>query len=224
MLKRTFDVCAALLGITLLAPVLLLVACLIMATSSGGVFYRGSRVGRYGRTFRIFKFRSMVANAESLGGSSTSDSDMRITSVGRLIRKFKVDELPQLFNVLRGDMSFVGPRPEVQEYVDLYTAEERELLRLRPGITDWASIWNSDEGAVLAGAADPDQAYLEHIRPTKLTLQLKYCRESSLWTDVKLLCYTLYKILNRDWVPDELKAYPCLIPVVQHAAQARQAA
>jgi SAM-dependent methyltransferase len=146
----------------------------------------------------------MVTNAEQLGGPSTSDFDPRITTVGRFMRKCKLDELPQLLNVLMGDMSLVGPRPEVQKYVDMYTPEELVLLELRPGITDWASIWNSDEGAVLAISDDPDKAYEELIRPTKLQLQLAYARCHSLWIDIKIISITLLKLVKSDLVPQEI--------------------
>ena len=204
MLKRVFDLACSIVGLLLLAPIYFLLAILIKLTSTGPVFYRGQRVGRLGRPFRIYKFRSMVTNAEQLGGPSTSDFDPRITTVGRFMRKCKLDELPQLLNVLMGDMSLVGPRPEVQKYVDMYTPEELVLLELRPGITDWASIWNSDEGAVLAISDDPDKAYEELIRPTKLQLQLAYARCHSLWIDIKIISITLLKLVKSDLVPQEI--------------------
>jgi lipopolysaccharide/colanic/teichoic acid biosynthesis glycosyltransferase len=139
----------------------------------------------------------MVINAESLGGSCTSDDDPRITRVGHWMRKYKLDELPQLLNVLRGDMSFVGPRPEVRQYVDIFTAEEKQILSVRPGITDWATLWDSDEGAVLAGSPDPERIYLEKIRPQKIRLQLKYVRERNLWIDLKIILTTCRLVLTR---------------------------
>ena len=205
MTKCVFDVVCSAVGIILSGPVLLALATAIKLTSRGPVFYRGQRVGRHGKPFRIFKFRSMVVDAESLGGSSTSDHDPRITGIGRFMRKCKLDELPQLFNVLMGQMSFVGPRPEVQQYVDLYNDEEKEILNLRPGITDWASVWNSDEGAILAGCDDPDKGYEELIRPTKLRLQLFYARRHSLWIDLKIIFYTLYGLVKRDFLPREIR-------------------
>jgi lipopolysaccharide/colanic/teichoic acid biosynthesis glycosyltransferase len=186
-------VCAG-TGLILASPVLAVIAWRIRR-DGGPVFYRGERVGLGGKTFRIFKFRSMVVNAEKLGASSTAAEDPRITQVGRFLRKTKLDELPQLINVLLGDMSLVGPRPEVRKFTDLYTEQEKVLLELRPGITDWASIWNSDEGALLAGAADPDRVYFEKIRPEKIRLQLKYYRERSLWIDLKIIFQTLLKIV-----------------------------
>lgn len=197
MLKRVFDVICALAALLVLSPVLLGLALTIKMSSPGPVFYRGVRVGLHGRPFRIFKFRSMVINADQLGGASTADGDPRITSIGRLLRKTKLDELPQLLNVLAGDMSFVGPRPEVQQYVDMYTEEEKAILTVRPGITDWASLWNPDEGAVLAGAADPERAYLELIRPQKLKWQLAYVRERSFLVDLGILARTFWTVVSR---------------------------
>ena len=201
MLKRAFDLTASSFGLVLASPIIAVLAALVKVGSKGPILFRGNRVGRFGKPFRMLKFRSMVINAESLGGSSTSDRDPRITGIGRFMRKCKLDELPQLFNVLMGQMSFVGPRPEVQQYVDLYTEEENAILDMRPGITDWASIWNSDEGAILAGCDDPDRGYEELIRPTKLRLQLFYARQHSLWIDLKIIFYTLYGLVKRDFLP-----------------------
>ena len=196
MLKRTFDFLSSLIGIILISPILLTIAILIKKEDGGSVFYRGVRVGRFGKTFKIFKFRTMVINAEKLGGSSTADDDPRITKMGKLIRKFKLDELPQLLNVLKGEMSIVGPRPEVQMYVDMFTEEERAILSVRPGITDWASLWNPDEGAFLAGSPDPEKTYMEKLRPEKIRLQLKYVGERSFWKDLKIIAQTLIIILK----------------------------
>jgi len=187
----------ALVGLILLSPFLLFFAILIKLGSKGPVFYRGVRVGRHGKPFNIFKFRTMVMDAERLGGTSTADDDPRITKIGHFLRKFKLDELPQLINVLKGEMSIVGPRPEVQHYVDMFTEEERAILEVRPGITDWASLWNPDEGAVLAGSADPEKTYMEKIRPQKIKLQLKYVREQSFWNDLKIIFLTLKAIVIR---------------------------
>lgn len=168
----------------------------IRGEDGGSVFYRGVRVGLNGRAFRIFKFRTMVVNAEKLGGSSTADDDARITRIGKVLRKYKLDELPQLINVLKGEMSFVGPRPEVQHYVDMFTEEERAILSVRPGITDWASLWNNDEGAILAGSPDPEKTYMKEIRPEKIRLQLKYVRERSFPVDLKIILQTLFAIIR----------------------------
>lgn len=206
-MKRLFDILLSILGLILTAPVLLLLALGIKGGSRGPVFYRGVRAGRGGRPFRIFKFRTMVTDAEKLGGPTTSGDDPRVTRIGRFMRRYKLDELPQLFNVLIGQMSFVGPRPEVLSEVAEYTEEQRKVLELRPGITDWASIWNSDEGAVLAGAPDPHRAYKEWIQPTKLRLQLKYHAEHSVFLDVKIIFYTLMKIIRKDWLPKEIRSF-----------------
>ncbi|MGI6611116.1 MAG: sugar transferase [Limnochordia bacterium] len=206
MIKRACDIAVASIGLVLLSPLLLLLAVAIKVSSPGPVFYRGERIGRYGQPFRIFKFRSMVVDAEKLGGSSSGDDDPRITPIGRFMRKCKLDELPQLINVLLGDMSMVGPRPEVARFVAMYTPEERVILTIRPGITDWASLWNSDEGAILAGAEDPDQAYLELIRPTKIRLQLKYVEERSLGTDMRILVLTVLRLLQKDRIPEEIRS------------------
>lgn len=201
MLKRSFDVACSVAALLVLSPLLLGLALAIRTSSPGPVFYRGVRVGRAGRPFRIFKFRSMVTNADQIGGASTADGDPRITSIGRFLRKTKLDELPQLLNVLSGDMSFVGPRPEVQQYVDMYTEEERAILTVRPGITDWASLWNPDEGAVLAGAEDPERAYMELIRPQKLKWQLAYVRQRSFLVDLSILAQTFWTVVSRRTPP-----------------------
>ncbi|MBS3918864.1 MAG: sugar transferase [Deltaproteobacteria bacterium] len=196
MLKRTFDFLSSLVGLILVSPVLVTIAILIKREDGGPVFYRGGRVGRFGKLFKIFKFRTMVVNAEKLGGPSTADDDPRITKMGKFIRKFKLDELPQLLNVLKGEMSIVGPRPEVQMYVDMFTEEEKAILSVRPGITDWASIWNPDEGALLAGSPDPEKTYMEKIRPEKIRLQLKYVRERSFLIDLKIIAQTIITIIK----------------------------
>ena len=195
-MKRIFDLFFSAVGLVLLSPLLLWAAWRIHREDGGPVFFRGERVGRQGKIFRIFKFRTMVVNAEKIGGSSTSDDDPRITRIGVTLRKHKLDELPQLFNVISGEMSLVGPRPEVKYYTDLFTEEEKAVLGVRPGITDWASIWNSDEGSILAGAQDPDQAYMELIRPTKLKLQLLYARNHSFFTDLKIIFLTLLGLVK----------------------------
>lgn len=197
-IKRIFDVIVSAIGLIILSPLMLVIAYLIKREDGGPVFYRGVRVGRYGKPFRIYKFRTMVVDAEKLGGPSTADDDPRITRIGRVLRKYKLDELPQLINVLKGEMSLVGPRPEVKFYVDMLSEEERELiLSVRPGITDWASLWNPDEGAVLAGSDDPEKTYMEKIRPTKIKLQLKYVKERSFWTDLKIIFLTILTVITK---------------------------
>jgi lipopolysaccharide/colanic/teichoic acid biosynthesis glycosyltransferase len=208
MLKRLFDIVASACGLLVFSPLLLLVAVWVKLDSPGPLFYRGRRAGRNFQPFGIFKFRSMVVNADKVGGPSTSGDDPRVTRSGRFIRRCKIDELSQLLNVLAGDMSLVGPRPEVVDKANELQGEYRRIFTFRPGITDWASIWNADEGGLLAGTSDPDAAYEAVIRPTKLKLQLYYCDTRSLLGDVKIIFYTAWKILRKDWVPAELRDYP----------------
>ncbi|MCW5786016.1 MAG: sugar transferase [Nitrospira sp.] len=190
MMKRLCDVVVASVLLLLLSPLLLVIALVIRWSDGGPVFYRAPRVGLRGQPFRMWKFRTMVQHADQLGGPSTPDGDPRVTPVGRWLRQHKLDELPQLFNVCGGTMSLVGPRPEVQHYVDLYSEEERVILTVRPGLTDWASLWNIDEGALLKGSPDPEKVYLETIRPVKLRLQLAYVRQRSFGTDLRILLHT----------------------------------
>lgn len=197
MAKHLFDIIFSAVGLILISPILLIISVIIKREDRGPVFYRGIRVGKSGKFFKIYKFRTMVVNAENLGGPSTSDEDTRITRVGKYIRKYKLDELPQLINVLKGEMSFVGPRPEVKMYVDMFTDEENAILSVCPGITDWASLWNSDEGSLLAGSSDPEKTYMEKIRPEKIRLQLKYVREHSFLIDLKIIFQTLRTIVSR---------------------------
>lgn len=169
---------------------------MIKKEDGGPILYAGKRTGRYGIPFRMFKYRTMVVNADQIGGASTANDDPRITAIGKKLRKYKLDELPQLLNVIKGDMSLVGPRPEVKYYTDQFDYSEKKILNVRPGITDWASIWNTDEGAILEGAADPDKAYEELIRPTKIKLQLKYVQKQSLRNDLIIIIETLKAIIN----------------------------
>lgn len=196
MLKRLFDILLSLSGLILLSPVLLYAALKIKREDNGPVFYRGERTGRHGKTFRIFKFRTMVMDADKIGGPSTSDDDPRITAIGSSLRKYKLDELPQLINVLRGEMSLVGPRPEIPLEVETYTDSEKRVLRVRPGITDWASLAFHNEGEILKGSPDPHQTYREKIKPEKLRLALKYVDDHSLVTDTKIIMQTLFTLLK----------------------------
>lgn len=191
MLKRLCDIVVSAVALLLLLPVFAVVGILIKLDSQGPVFFRQVRVGLHGRPFRIFKFRTMVVNAEKLGGPSTTADDRRITRNGKWIRRFNLDELPQLINVLKGEMSVVGPRPEVPQYVALFSAEEKEILLVRPGITDWATLWIRDEGHLLAGSDDPERAYLEKIWPEKHRLALEYVRRRSLGVDLEIMAKTL---------------------------------
>lgn len=194
-MKRLFDVLSSAMGLIVLAPVLAAVALAIKMESRGPVFYRGVRAGRYGKPFRIFKFRTMVVNAEALGSASTAEDDGRITRVGRILRKVKLDELPQLLNVLRGEMSLVGPRPQVTWAVEQYTAEERTILRVRPGITDPASVRFRNESEILRGSADPDRDYFEKIHPEKMRLSIEYVRKQSFLLDCKILLQTMLVVV-----------------------------
>ncbi len=198
LVKRVLDLTAAAVGLAAFSPVFLVLAVAIKLETPGPVFYRGVRVGRAGRPFRIFKFRSMVADAERRGASSTNAADPRVTRCGSVIRRYKLDELAQLINVFLGDMSFVGPRPEVQKFVDLFTDEQKLILSVRPGITDWASIRFHNEPEIIAasGIADADEAYAKLIRPEKLRLQLRYVREYGLLTDLRILLATVATLVR----------------------------
>ena len=197
MLKRLFDIAFSFLGLILVSPLLLVIASLIKFGSPGPVFYRGVRVGKESSPFRIFKFRSMVEKAEELGGPSTAGDDPRLTKIGKFLKKYQLDELPQLINVVKGEMSFIGPRPEVKMYVDMMTEEERKtILSVKPGMTDLASLWNFHEGEILKGAVDPEKAYMEKIRPEKIRLQMKYVKTRSFMLDLKILIKTIMKVFN----------------------------
>ena len=197
IIKRIFDLFFALLGVLLLAPLFLFISLWIKFDSNGLVFFRQERVGRFGKTFRIFKFRTMCLDAETKGRQITVGEDPRITRSGRFLRHYKLDELPQLLNVILGEMSLVGPRPEVPRFVALYPKRVREIvLSVPPGITDFASIEYRDENAILGRAADPDKAYIEEVMPVKLAYYQRYVAERSLWVDFKLIIKTLKAILK----------------------------
>jgi lipopolysaccharide/colanic/teichoic acid biosynthesis glycosyltransferase len=193
-MKRVFDVLSAAMGLVVLAPALAAVALAIKMESRGPVFYRGLRAGQYGKPFRIFKFRTMVRNAEALGSASTPEDDQRITRVGRILRRLKLDELPQLLNVLRGEMSLVGPRPQVPWAVEQYTPEERTILKVRPGITDPASVRFRNESEILRGSENPDKDYFEKIHPEKMRLSLEYVRKQSFLLDCKIILQTFVAV------------------------------
>ena len=196
MLKRVFDVFFSLLGLVLLAPIFLVVAIWIKLDSPGSVFFRQTRIGQFGREFSIYKFRTMVANAESLGKQITVANDRRITRSGQFLRKFKLDEIPQLFNVLKGEMSLVGPRPEVPRYVELYTSEQRKVLEVRPGITDIASIEFRNENDLLANALNFEEAYIQEIMPKKLELNMQYIDRANLGFDFLIILQTLWRVAS----------------------------
>lgn len=195
-LKRLMDVIGAGLGLIVLAPAFAVIAVLIKRDSPGPVFFRQERVGRHGKPFLIYKFRSMRADAPKLGGPLTVGGDPRITPIGAVLRRTKLDELPQLINVLRGEMSLVGPRPEVPKYVALYTSAQRQVLAVKPGITDLASIHYRSESELLAKAEDPERAYVHEILPHKLALNLEYIRRQSVALDLVIIVKTIARVLR----------------------------
>jgi len=196
MLKRLFDFILALFGISILLPVWFIISIGVAITSKGGVFFSHRRVGRNNVDFYVYKFRTMRENTGKHSELTLGNRDSRITEFGRFLRKYKLDELPQLFNVLIGDMSLVGPRPEVRKYVDQYTEEQRSLLSIRPGITDYASIEYADEGNILGEAEDPEKEYVEVVLPRKLELGLRYVSERSFLKDISIILRTLSRILT----------------------------
>ena len=195
IIKRIFDFFAALIGIIILSPILLIVSIAIKMDSTGDILFLQKRVGKDGKEFNIYKFRTMVTDAEKLGKQITVGKDNRITKVGAFLRKYKIDELPQLFNVLKGDMSLVGPRPEVPKYVELYNEEQRKVLSVRPGITDLASLKYSDENDILGKVENPEEYYINVIMKDKLTLNLEYIEKSNLFFDISLVIKTIIKCI-----------------------------
>ncbi len=194
-MKRLFDIVCSLLGLFASSLLLLCIAALIKMEGGGSVFYRGVRVGRHGKPFNIFKFRTMVLNAEEMGGPSTASDDPRLLKISAFLKKYQLDEVPQLLNVLKGEMSLVGPRPEVKMYVDMMTEQERKtILSVKPGMTDLASLWNFHEGEVLQGSVDPEKAYMEKIRPEKIRLQMEYVRSRSFWLDLGIIFKTVLRV------------------------------
>ena len=197
MLKRVFDISVSLVLIIIFSPILAIFSFLIWRQDFNTPFYIAPRVGLNGKIFKMIKFRSMIINADKSGVDSTSANDMRITPLGKTIRKYKIDELPNFFNIIKGDMSFVGPRPNVKRETDLYTDEEKLLLTFRPGITDIASIVFSDEGEILEESTDPDLDYNQLIRPWKSRLGIIYVQNSSIYLDFKLMLLTVLTIVSR---------------------------
>ena len=193
-MTRIFDILLATLGLVILSPLLILVYVAIVLESRGGGFYRQERTGRYGKPFRLIKFRSMYVNADKHGLITVGGHDNRITRVGYYIRKYKIDELPQLINVVKGDMSIVGPRPEVKKYTDLYTEEQCKILDVRPGITDYASIKYVDENEILGTSDNPERIYIEHIMPDKIKLNMIYISQNGIKEYFKIIFLTLTNI------------------------------
>jgi len=194
--KRFFDLIFSLMGLIILLPIFIIIAVIIKKNSKGPILYKGIRSGKFGKPFKVFKFRTMIESAEKKGGPSTALNDPRLTKVGKKFRKYKLDELPQLINILLGQMSFVGPRPQVEKYTKLYNTEEKIILSVRPGLTDYASIEFINLDKVL-GDQNINNKYLEKIEPKKNQLRIKYVKNQSLWVDLKILFKTflaLFKI------------------------------
>lgn len=194
--KRIFDIFFSLIGLLVLSPFLILISLFIIIGSGLPIFYIQKRVGRYDVDFGLFKFRTMKKNADKAGLLTVGGRDPRITCIGYYLRKYKLDELPQLLNVLFGNMSLVGPRPEVRKYVDMYTAEQKEVLKVRPGITDFASLEYFEENELLANSKDPEQTYIKEVMPAKLQLNKKYVSQMGLGTDFKIIFKTLKRIVS----------------------------
>lgn len=193
--KRTFDLFFSIIGIIAILPIMIIIALMIVFDSKGGVIYKQQRVGRNNIIFNLFKFRTMKVGADKGSLLTIGDYDHRITRSGHFLRKYKLDELPQLFNILKGDMSFVGPRPEVSKYVALYNQVQQRILTVKPGLTDWASIEYIDESRLLAQAANPEAFYIEHIIPLKIAQNLKYIEHNNLWIDMKIILLTIKSII-----------------------------
>ena len=197
MIKRLFDITFSFLALLILLPLFLLIGLLIVLDSKGGVFYKQMRVGKNNKDFGLYKFRTMRKDAHKSGLLTVGGRDARITNVGYYLRKYKLDELPQFINIFKGQMSFVGPRPEVRKYVDLYNEEQLKVLSVKPGLTDYASIEYMDENDLLVKSADPEQTYIKEIMPAKLELNLRYINDQSFLTDMKIILRTLIKIVSR---------------------------
>lgn len=192
-MKRLFDVLSSLFGLLVLSPLFIVICAAVALSSRGPIIFRQQRVGRLFRPFTLYKFRTMIVGSER-GPALTIGGDVRITGIGRLLRKAKLDELPQLFNVLKGDMSLVGPRPEVAKYVDLFRTDYQEILSVRPGITDYAAIEYRNEEEILKEYADPEAGYVQEVLPKKIALSRRYLRERGILTDLRILLTTMRKI------------------------------
>jgi lipopolysaccharide/colanic/teichoic acid biosynthesis glycosyltransferase len=197
VLKRIFDILLSALGLLLLMPIFILVIIWVKFDSRGPAFYKQVRVGQYGRDFKLLKFRSMRMGSDKSGLLTIGGRDPRVTRSGYFIRKYKIDELPQLINVLIGEMSLVGPRPEVRKYVDLYSAEQQKVLLVKPGLTDLASLEYFNENELLAQSTDPERTYIDSVMPDKLKLNLKYIDQAGLKADVKIILRTIYRVVFR---------------------------
>ncbi|MEE1020519.1 MAG: sugar transferase [Bacteroidales bacterium] len=191
-MKRLFDITASFFGILILSPLFIFISLWVGLSSKGGIFYTQTRVGKNNKDFKLYKFRSMRVNSDKQGLLTVGSKDSRITKAGYFIRKYKIDELPQLFNVLKGDMSFVGPRPEVRRYVDLYSKEQMKVLSVRPGITDPASIKYRNENDILSSASNPEEYYIQHIMPDKLKINIDYINTQTFIKDIKIIFQTIF--------------------------------
>ena len=194
MAKRAFDFLFSVIGLVAITPVMLLLALIITIDSKGGVFYKQVRIGKNKKPFKLYKFRSMSTDADKKGLLTVGNKDSRITKIGYYLRKYKLDELPQLINVLYGNMSFVGPRPEVEKYVKLYNQEQLMVFNVKPGITDWASIKYVNENEILAKSSQPEKTYIEEIMPAKLKLNLEYVKHNNVFVDIKIILLTIKAI------------------------------
>ena len=196
MAKRIFDLFFSTIGLILLAPFFIFISISLIFDSKGGIFYKQIRVGKGNINFLMFKFRTMQTGSDKKGLLTIGDNDNRITKVGYFLRKYKIDELPQLINIVKGDMSFVGPRPEVRKYVDLYDMDQLKVLSVKPGLTDYSSLYFINESEILSQSSNPEETYIHIILPAKLELCKKYIKESSFRTDIKIIVQTIFKIIG----------------------------
>lgn len=197
MIKRIFDLFFSVFGIIILAPLFIIISILVILDSPGGIFYLQKRVGKNNKVFKLFKFRTMKIGSDKKGLLTVGNTDSRITQTGLWLRKYKLDELPQLFNVLIGEMSLVGPRPEVRKYVDMYSPEQLQVLSVKPGITDNASIEYADENELLAGQSNPENYYINEVMPAKLKINLEYISKQSVSEDFRIILKTIYRIFKK---------------------------
>lgn len=194
MAKRIFDIISSILGLILFSPFLIIISILILIDSKGGIFFKQQRVGKNNIDFGLLKFRTMKVDSEKQGQLTISNKDSRITKVGSFLRKYKLDEIPQLINVLKGEMSVVGPRPEVRKYVNLYTPEQLMVLTVKPGLTDLASLKYINENEILSKSSTPEKTYIEEIMQEKLKLNMEYIAKNNLWFDIQLIFKTIGKL------------------------------
>jgi lipopolysaccharide/colanic/teichoic acid biosynthesis glycosyltransferase len=195
--KRIFDVATSIIGLIVLLPFFIIIAILIKLNDKGPIFYKQKRIGQNFKPFELLKFRTMIVNADKIGPAVTKDGDPRITKIGKFLRKTKLDELPQLWNVIRGDMSIVGPRPEVEKYIQYYENDYKEILKVKPGITDYATIKFRNEEEILSKYDDTESAYIKYVLPEKIKLYKTYIKGISFFTDLKIIFWTLWRIVSK---------------------------